>query len=200
MRVVADDTCRPFSAQRRGLVLGEGAGMFVIESLEHARRRNATILAELAGFGMGADATDIVAPSSDGAANAMRLALADAGLEPLQVGYINAHGTGTAANDPTETRAIRQVFGTHADRLAVTSTKAVHGHALGAAGALELIAALGALREGIVPPTANFLAADPECDLDYVPNIARRAQVNAVLSNSFAFGGLNAVLALTRCD
>ena len=200
MRVVADDTCRPFSAQRRGLVLGEGAGMFVIESLEHARRRNATVLAELAGFGMGADATDIVAPSSDGAANAMRLALADAGLEPLQVGYINAHGTGTAANDPTETRAIRQVFGTHADRLAVTSTKAVHGHALGAAGALELIAALGALREGIVPPTANFLAADPECDLDYVPNIARRAQVNAVLSNSFAFGGLNAVLALTRCD
>lgn len=200
MRVVADDTCRPFSAQRRGLVLGEGAGMFVIESLEHARRRNAIILAELAGFGMGADATDIVAPSSDGAANAMRLALADAGLEPLQVGYINAHGTGTAANDPTETRAIRQVFGTHADRLAVTSTKAVHGHALGAAGALELIAALGALREGIVPPTANFLAADPECDLDYVPNIARRAQVNAVLSNSFAFGGLNAVLALTRCD
>ena len=200
MRVVADDTCRPFSAQRRGLVLGEGAGMFVIESLEHARRRNAIILAELAGFGMGADATDIVAPSSDGAANAMRLALADAGLEPSEVGYINAHGTGTAANDPTETRAIRQVFGTHADRLAVTSTKAVHGHALGAAGALELIAALGALREGIVPPTANFLAADPECDLDYVPNIARRAQVNAVLSNSFAFGGLNAVLALTRCN
>ena len=200
MRVLADDTCRPFSAQRRGLVLGEGAGMFVLESLEHARHRNAAILAELAGFGMGADASDIVAPSSDGAANAMRLALADAGLEPPQVGYINAHGTGTAANDPTETRAIRQVFGTHADRLAVTSTKAVHGHALGAAGALELIAALGALREGIVPPTANFLAADPECDLDYVPNIARRAQVNAVLSNSFAFGGLNAVLALTRCD
>jgi nodulation protein E len=198
MRVVADDTCRPFCAQRRGLVLGEGAGMFVLESLEHARRRNATILAELSGFGMTADATDIVAPSADGAANAMRLALADAGLDLTEVGYINAHGTGTTANDPTETRAIRQVFGSHADRLAVTSTKAVHGHALGAAGALELIAVLGAIREGIIPPTANFLDPDPECDLDYVPNIARPMPVNAALSNSFAFGGLNAVLALSR--
>ena len=198
MRVVADDTCRPFCAQRRGLVLGEGAGMFVLESLEHAQRRNTTILAELSGFGMTADATDIVAPSADGAANAMRLALADAGLDPTQVGYINAHGTGTTANDPTETRAIRQVFGSHADRLAVTSTKAVHGHALGAAGALELVAALGAIREGIIPPTANFLDPDPECDLDYVPNVARPMPVNAALSNSFAFGGLNAVLAVSR--
>ena len=198
MRVVADDTCRPFSAQRRGLVLGEGAGMFVLESLDHARRRNATILAELAGFGMCADAGDIVAPSPEGAANAMRLAMADAGLAPAQVGYINAHGTGTAANDPCESFAIRQVFKADADRLAVSSTKGVHGHALGAAGALELIAALGALRENIIPPTANFLGPDPACDLDYVPNIARQLRVNAVLSNSFAFGGLNAVLALTR--
>lgn len=198
MHIVADDTCRPFSAHRRGVVLGEGAGMFVLETLEHARARNATILAELAGFGMGADAADIVAPSSAGAAQAMRLALADAGLAPGQVGYINAHGTGTAANDPTETRAIREVFGNHADRLAVTSTKAVHGHALGAAGALELVAALGVLRESQIPPTANFLAPDPNCDLDYVPNVARHEQVDAVLSNSFAFGGLNAVLALRR--
>jgi nodulation protein E len=198
MRVVADDTCRPFSAQRRGLVLGEGAAMFVLESLEHARRRNAKILAELSGFGMCADAGDIVAPSSEGAANAMRLALADAGLDAQSIDYINAHGTGTSSNDPTETRAIRQVFAEHAERIAVSSTKAVHGHALGAAGALELIAVLGALREGVVPPTANFLDPDPECDLDYVPNVARRAPVAAALSNSFAFGGLNAVLAMTR--
>ena len=200
MHIVADDTCRPFSAHRRGLVLGEGAGMFVLETLDHARARNATILVELAGFGMSADAGDIVAPSSAGAAQAMRLALADAGLAPEQVAYINAHGTGTAANDPTETRAIREVFGDHAERLAVTSTKAVHGHALGAAGALELVAAIGAIRESMIPPTANFLAPDAKCDLDYVPNVARAAQVDAALSNSFAFGGLNAVLALRRCE
>ena len=159
MRVVADDTCRPFSAQRRGLVLGEGAGMFVLESLDHARRRNATILAELAGFGMCADAGDIVAPSPEGAANAMRLAMADAGLAPAQVGYINAHGTGTAANDPCESFAIRQVFKADADRLAVSSTKGVHGHALGAAGALELIAVLGALRENIISADCQFPGA-----------------------------------------
>ncbi|KGI77749.1 beta-ketoacyl-[acyl-carrier-protein] synthase family protein [Oleiagrimonas soli] len=200
MRVVADDTCRPFCKQRRGMVLGEGAGVFVLETLEHARARGATILAELAGFGMSADAGDIVAPSADGAAQAIRAALDDAGLAPEQVGYINAHGTATPANDPTETRAIRQVFGTHADRLAVSSTKGVHGHALGAAGALELIAAIGALREDILPPTANFIDADPACDLDYIPNTARTQRVDAVLSNSFAFGGLNAVLALRRCE
>ncbi|NUS39966.1 MAG: beta-ketoacyl-[acyl-carrier-protein] synthase family protein [Lysobacter sp.] len=200
MRVVADDTCRPFSAQRRGLVLGEGAGMFVLESLEHARARGATVLAELAGFGCNADAGDIVAPSAEGAAGAMQLALRDAGLEPGDVDYINAHGTGTPLNDPTETRAIRQVFGAHADALAVSSTKAVHGHALGAAGALELVAAIGALREQIAPPTGNFTTPDPACDLDYVPNAARAMTVRAVLSNSFAFGGLNAVLALARGD
>ena len=196
MRVVSDDTCRPFCAQRSGLVLGEGAGIFVLESAAHAAARGAVALAELAGFGMGADAHDIVAPSTDGAAAAMRLALQDAGLEPQQIDYINAHGTGTLANDRCETQAIREVFGSHADALAVSSTKAVHGHALGAAGALELVAAIGALREQRVPPTANFLDADPDCDLDYVPNQSRAQRVRAVLSNSFAFGGLNAVLAV----
>ncbi|WP_254458258.1 beta-ketoacyl-[acyl-carrier-protein] synthase family protein [Xanthomonas sacchari] len=196
MRVVSDDTCRPFCAQRSGLVLGEGAGMFVLETAEHAAARGARPLAELAGFGMSSDAGDIVAPSVDGAATAMRLALQDAGLAPEQIDYINAHGTGTQANDRCETQALRQVFGAHAQALAVSSTKAVHGHALGAAGALELVAALGALREQLVPPTANFLDADPECDLDYVPNQARARKVQAVLSNSFAFGGLNAVIAL----
>lgn len=196
MRVVSDDTCRPFCAQRSGLVLGEGAGMFVLESVEHAAARGALPLAELAGFGMSSDAGDIVAPSVDGAATAMRLALQDAGLAPDQIDYINAHGTGTQANDRCETKALRQVFGAHAEALAVSSTKAVHGHALGAAGALELVAAIGALREQMVPPTANFLDADPECDLDYVPNQVRARDVQAVLSNSFAFGGLNAVIAL----
>lgn len=200
MRVVADDTCRPFCAQRRGLVLGEGAAMFVLEPLAHARTRGAEVLAEMAGFGLGADAGDIVAPSAEGAASAMRMALQDAGLQADQIAYINAHGTGTQLNDSTETRAIRQVFGDHADALAVSSTKAVHGHALGAAGALELIAVIGALREQAIPPTANFLDPDPACDLDYVPNVARPMPVHAALSNSFAFGGLNAVLALTRTD
>lgn len=196
MRVLADETCRPFSANRRGLVLGEGAGIFVLELLEHAQARGATILAELAGSGMTADATDIVSPSADGAAAAMRQALDDAGLTPEDVDYINAHGTGTIANDSTETRAIRLAFGAHADRLAVSSTKSMHGHALGASGALELVAVIGALRDSVVPPTANLDQPDPACDLDYVPNVAREMPVRAALSNSFAFGGLNAVLAL----
>ena len=198
MRVLADDTCRPFSANRRGLVLGEGAAIFVLESLEHAQARGATILAELAGTGMSADASDIVMPSAEGAASAMRQALDEAELNPADVDYINAHGTGTPANDVTETRAIRLAFGTHADRLAVSSTKSMHGHALGASGALELVAAIGALRDSVVPPTANLDVVDPACDLDYVPNVAREMPVRAVLSNSFAFGGLNAVLALKR--
>jgi nodulation protein E len=196
MRVLADDTCRPFSINRRGLVLGEGAGIFVLESLEHAQARGATILAELAGGGMTADATDIVMPSADGAASAMTQALDEAGLAPEDVDYINAHGTGTQANDATETKAIRLAFGAHADRLAVSSTKSMHGHALGASGALELVAVVNAMRYGIVPPTANLDQADPACDLDYVPNVARDMPVRAALSNSFAFGGLNAVLAL----
>jgi len=198
MRVLSDDTCRPFSINRRGLVIGEGAGIFVLESLEHAQARGATILAELAGGGMTADATDIVMPSADGAAAAMTQALADAQLAPEDVDYINAHGTGTQANDATETRAIRLAFGAHADRLAVSSTKSMHGHALGASGALELVAVVSAMRDSIVPPTANLDEVDPACDLDYVPNVARDMPVRAALSNSFAFGGLNAVLALKR--
>ncbi len=198
MRVVSDDTCRPFCAQRSGLVLGEGAGMFVLEDMRHARDRGAAILAELAGFGMTADAGDIVAPSAEGAAEAMRIALRDAGLGPEEIDYINAHGTGTLLNDSTETRAIHLAFGNHARSLAISSTKGVHAHALGAAGALELVAVIGALREQIAPPTANFVDRDPVCDLDYVPNAARAMRVRAALSNSFAFGGLNAVLALKR--
>lgn len=196
MRVLADDTCRPFSARRRGLVLGEGAGMFVLESMQHARDRGATILGELAGVGMSADARDIAAPDPAGSARAMRQALADGGLAPEDIDYVNAHGTATLANDVSETVAIHDVFGRHAPSLAVSSTKSMHGHALGASGALELVAVLAAMRDGIVPPTANFDGADPACDLDYVPNVARRMTVRAALSNSFAFGGLNAVLAL----
>ena len=198
MRVMADDTCRPFSKQRRGMVLGEGAGVIVLETLERAQRRGAKILAEFAGAGMSADAGDIVFPSETGAALAMQRALRDGGLTVDDIDYINAHGTATPANDPTESKAIRRVFGARADALAVSSTKSMHGHALGAAGALELVAAIGAIGDGVVPPTANFVDPDPECDLDYVPNIARDLHVRAVLSNSFAFGGLNAVVALKR--
>lgn len=196
MRVLADDTCRPFSRNRRGLVLAEGAAMFVLESLEHARRRGATVLAELAGIGMSSDAGDIVAPSDVGAARSMRQALADAGMDAGEIDYVNAHGTGTPANDATETRAIRAVFGAHAERLAVSSTKSMHGHALGASGALELVAVIGSLREGIVAPTANYSEPDPACDLDVVPNTPREMTVRAALSNSFAFGGLNSTLVL----
>jgi nodulation protein E len=198
MRVVSPETCRPFSKDRRGMVLGEGAAMFVIEPLEAALARGARVHAEIVGFGMSADACHITQPSSEGAARAMRAALRDAGLTPEQIGYINAHGTGTAANDATETAAIRAVFGAHADKLAVSSTKSMHGHALGAAAAIECMAAVLALRDGILPPTANFTEPDPQCDLDVIPNRARQADVEYALSNSFAFGGLNAVLALRR--
>jgi nodulation protein E len=198
MRILADDTCRPFCKQRRGLVLGEGAGVLVLEELEHARARGATILAELAGAGMSADAGDIVLPSPTGAASAISAALKDAQLNPDDIDYINAHGTATPANDPTETKAIHMALGDAVRKVAVSSTKAVHGHALGASGALEIVAALGALREGVIPPTANFVDPDPDCDLDYVPNTAREAPVRAALSNAFAFGGLNAVVALKR--
>jgi nodulation protein E len=196
MRVVSPDTCRPFSKDRRGMILGEGAAMFVLEPLEAARARGARIHAELVGFGMSADACHITQPSVDGAARAMRAALRSAKLAPEQIGYINAHGTATLANDLTETAAIRQVFGAHADRLAISSTKSMHGHALGAAAALECLATAIALRDGILPPTANFNEPDPACDLDVIPNVARRQQVEYALSNSFAFGGLNAVLVL----
>ncbi len=200
IRVMARDTCRPFSKDRTGMALGEGAGVVVLESLDHARARGATIHAELAGFGMSSDAMDITLPDVNGAARAMRGALTDAGLAPGAVDYINAHGTGTAANDATETRAIRMTFGDAADRLAVSSCKSVFGHALGAAGALEAVATVMAIREGVLPPTANYTEPDPECDLDYVPNAPRERSIGAALSNSFAFGGLNAVLAFKRFD
>lgn len=198
MRVISKDTCRPFSAERTGMVLGEGAAMLVLEPLETALARGATPLVEIAGFGMSADAGHITNPVASGPARAMRLALRDAGLAPEQIGYINAHGTATEANDRTETTAIRSVFGTQTDRLAVSSTKSMHGHALGAAGAFEAVASMLALSTGLLPPTANFLTADPACDLDVIPNQARAADVEACLSNSFAFGGLNAVLAFKR--
>jgi len=198
MRVVSPDTCRPFSKDRHGMILGEGAGMLVLEPLEAARARGARIHAEIVGFGMSADAGHITQPSAEGAARAMRAALRDAELAPEAIAYINAHGTATLANDPTETAAIRAVFGAHAGRLAVSSTKSMHGHALGASAALECLATALALRDGLLPPTANYSEPDPECDLDVIPNHARAEQVEYALSNSFAFGGLNAVLALRK--
>jgi nodulation protein E len=198
MRVVAPDTCRPFSLDRRGLILGEGAAVLVLEPVERARARGAKILGEMAGFGMSSDAHHITQPSALGAARAMRAALADGGLAPEAISYVNAHGTGTLANDATETEAIRSVFGAHAQKLLVSSTKSMHGHALGAAGALEAVATLSALQCGLIPPTANFIASDPACDLDVVPNIPRAAAIECAISNSFAFGGLNAVLLFRR--
>jgi nodulation protein E len=198
MRVVSPDTCRPFSKDRRGLILGEGGAMLVLEPLESARARGARILGEIVGFGMSSDAYHITQPSPDGAARAIRATLSDAELRPEDIGYINAHGTATQANDVSETAAIRQVFGAHASRLAVSSTKSMHGHTLGAAGAIEAVATVLALQNGILPPTANYSQPDPACDLDVIPNAARQTQVECALSNSFAFGGLNAVLAFRR--
>ncbi|MGI4827075.1 MAG: beta-ketoacyl-[acyl-carrier-protein] synthase family protein [Janthinobacterium lividum] len=198
MRVVSKDTCRPFSADRSGLVLGEGGAMLVLEPLEAAIARGATPLAEIVGFGMSSDASHITQPSPDGAERAMRNAMRDAGLAPEQIGYINAHGTATLANDRSETAGIRATFGAHADKLAISSTKSMHGHALGAAGALEAVASVLTLRNSVLPPTANYTTPDPECDLDVIPNVARTLDVEACLSNSFAFGGLNAVLAFKK--
>lgn len=200
MRVISKDTCRPFSADRSGLVLGEGAAMLVLEPMETALARGARPIAEIVGFGMSSDACHITQPSAEGPARAMRLALRDAGLAPEQISYINAHGTATEVNDRIETAAIRLVFGPHADKLAVSSTKSMHAHTLGAAGAIEAAASALTLANGIMPPTANYTRADPACDLDFVPNTARSQQVEACLSNSFAFGGLNAVLALRKFD
>ena len=200
LRVMAPDTCRPFSRDRLGMVLGEGAAVFVLEPLERARARGAGIHAELASFGMSADASDIVEPSPAGAARAIRAALADGELAPEDIDHVNAHGTGTQANDVSETRALHEVFGGHAKRLAVSSTKSMHGHALGAAGAIEMVATVLAVRDGKVPPTINFTEPDPACDLDYVPNEGRALPIRAAICNSFAFGGLNAVLAVRRAD
>lgn len=198
LRVMSKDACRPFSANRNGMVQGEGAAIFVFEDYDHARKRGAEILAEVAGFAMTADAGDIVMPQAAGAERAITGALRDAGLNPEDVGYINAHGTGTAANDKTECAAVAHAFGHHADRLMISSTKSMHGHLIGGTGAVELLACIMALRDGVIAPTIGYEEPDPECALDVVPNVAREAKVGAVLSNAFAFGGLNAVIALKR--
>ncbi len=196
MRVLTRDTCRPFSADRSGMVLGEGAGIVVLESLEHARSRGARVHVELAGIGMSSDAGHITDPSVEGALSAMTSALRDARMAPEDVDYVNAHGTGTRANDVSETQALKTLFQEHAYEMAVSSTKSMHGHALGAAGGLELIATIMALQENLAPPTMNFTEAGEGCDLDYVPNASREMRIDVALSNSFAFGGLNSVLAL----
>jgi len=200
VRVLARDACRPFSKGRQGMVIGEGAGVIVLERMEDAVARGAEIYAEICGYGLSSDAGDIVMPDQKGAEKAMQIALDSAGMSPEEISYINAHGTGTQMNDVTETAAIRSVFGNHADNLKISSTKSMHGHALGAASALEIVAALKAVETGILPPTINYTEPDPKCDLDYVPNEAQEHPVNGVLSNSLAFGGLNAVIALRKFD
>ena len=198
LRVLSPTGCRPFSCDRDGMVQGEGAAVFVLEDRASALARGAPVLAEIAGFGMTSDAADIVMPDPDGAARAMRAALADAGLSPEAVDHVNAHGTGTTANDRSETEALRRVFGARLAQVPVTATKSLHGHLIGAAGAVELLGCLLALQKGLIPPTAGYLGPDPACDVDLVTGSARAAPVDLVLSNAFAFGGLNAVLALTR--
>lgn len=198
LRVMSKDGCRPFSLTRNGMVQGEGAAVFVFEEHDHARARGAEILAEVVGFSMTSDAADIVMPSRHGASRAIAGAIRDARVDITDVGYINAHGTGTAANDKTECAAVADVFGTHADRLMMSSTKSMHGHVIGGTGAVELLACIMALRDGVIAPTIGYEEPDPECALDVVPNTAREAQVDVVLSNAFAFGGMNAVLALRR--
>jgi len=195
LRVIAPDTCRPFCRDRLGMILGEGAAMLALEPLEAARARGARIYAEVAGFGMSSDAHHITQPSVDGPVRAMRAALEDARAPLDAVGYINAHGTGTPGNDAVEAQALRRLFGRLTDRIAVSSTKSMHGHALGAAGALEAAATALALYHGLLPPTANFTSLDPACEIDVIRDQARPARVELALSNSFAFGGLNAVLA-----
>jgi nodulation protein E len=195
---MANDTCRPFSKDRRGLVLGEGAGMVVLETLENARKRGAPVIAEVVGFGMTADAKDLTNPDAGGMGRAITACLADGGLTPDDVDYINAHGTGTLANDLTETKALKTALGDRAAKIPASSTKSMVGHALGAAGGLEFVATLLAIRDNIAPPTIGYLGADPACDLDYVPNAAREMRIDVAMSNSFAFGGLNAVLAARR--
>ena len=198
IRAVSPDTCRPFSKNRRGMILAEGGAMIIIEPLEAALARGVHIYAEIVGVGLSSDAHHITQPLAAGAERAIRAVLQDAELQPMQIGYINAHGTGTAANDRMEISAIRSVFGDHAEQMALSSTKSMHGHALGAAGAIEAVATILALQHGILPPTANFTELDPECNFDVIPNKARLKQVEYALSNSFAFGGLNTVLAFRR--
>src|SRR5262245_34851101 len=194
MHVLSPQGIFPFAKKRNGTVLGEGAGILVLEAESHARERGAKVLAELLGFGMTSDSKDMVNPDVDGPSEAMRLALEDARISPTQIDYINAHGTATAINDKNETNAIKKVFGDHARKLAISSTKSMHGHPLGAGGGIEAVACIKAMQESWVPPTAGLDEPDPECDLDYVPNVGRELRVAYAMSNSFAFGGLNAVL------
>jgi nodulation protein E len=198
LRVLASDTCRPFSRGRKGLVIGEGAAIVVLERLDHARKRSANILGEIVGFGMSADASNVLNPDPDGMRRALDGALQDGAISASDVQYVNAHGTGTGLNDELETVALKRALGAHATEIVLSSNKSMVGHALGAAGALELVATLMTMNEGLVPPTINYLGLDPACDLDCVPNEAREMRVDVALSNSFAFGGLNAVLALRR--
>ncbi len=194
MHVLSPQGCFPFAKKRNGTVLGEGAGILVLESEEHAKKRGAKVLAELKGCGMTSDSKDMVNPDIEGPSEAMQLALADAGLKPEQIDYLNAHGTATTINDKNETNAIKKVFGDHARKLAISSTKSMHGHPLGAGGGIEAVACIKAMQDNWVPPTIGLDEPDPECDLDYVPNVGREMRVTYTMSNSFAFGGLNAVL------
>ena len=198
IRVVAADTCRPFSKDRQGMILGEGAAMIVLETLESAQKRQAKIYGEIIGFGMSSDASHITKPNQTGAEAAMQMALNDAGISPVKIDYINAHGTGTTVNDVMETAAIKRVFSDRAMKLAISATKSLHGHVLGGTSAIEAVVTALALHHQVLPPTANYNEPDPECDLDIVPNQSRRAIIEYALSNSFAFGGLNAVLAFKR--
>jgi 3-oxoacyl-[acyl-carrier-protein] synthase II/nodulation protein E len=196
MRVVSPTRCRPFSADRDGMTLGEGAAIFAIETLDSALARNAPIYGEIVGFGMSADANHITQPQAEGAATAMRKAIADAGVSPDEIGYINAHGTGTQANDATESAAIHQVFGERGSQIPLSSTKALHGHAIGASGALEALATTLALEEGRLPHTAGVTTPDSSLNVDVIINEPRATEPTIALSNSLAFGGLNAVIAL----
>jgi len=200
LRVMAPDVCRPFSSGRLGMVLGEGAGMFVLETEVSAKKRGAKIYAEFAGFGMSSDAKDITTPDIVGASRAVTNCLRDAQLAPHDVDYINAHGTGTRINDASETAAIKLALGDHAKKIALSASKSLFGHALGAAGALEMLATILAVREDKAPPTINYQGVDPECDLDYVPHVARAMPIKVALNNSFAFGGLNAAVAIRKAS
>lgn len=194
LHVLSPQGCYPFAKRRNGTVLGEGAGILVLEELEHAKRRGATILAELVGYGMASDSQDMVKPTVEGPAYAMQMALDDAGIEASAIDYLNAHGTATKDNDINETKAIKEVFKNAASKLAISSTKSMTGHPLGAGGGIEAVACIKAMQESWVPPTIGLDEADPECDLDYLPNAGRSMKVGYAMSNSFAFGGLNAVI------
>ena len=198
LHVLSPEGCFPFSKKRNGTVLAEGAGILVLESHQHAKARGAKILAEIAGFGMTSDAKDMVNPDIDGPRDAMRLALEDAKLAPANIDYLNAHGTATMINDRNETNAIKDLFGRHAYNMAISSTKSMHGHPLGAGGGIEAVACIKAMEENWMPPTIGLDDPDPDCDLDYIPNVGREKKLNYTMSNSFAFGGLNAVLIFGR--